>query len=110
MGGDKQAKKAAKAQAKQAKQAVKAATQAAASGASAGAPHAPLLPAAGPTPAERSATAAEQAVAINRHRYRVQIIAAVLTLVALLLTLWAQLKPGDPDKTPSSQPAANRSQ
>ena len=62
----------------------------------------PIAPVSGPTPAERSAAAAEKSVAVNQRRFKVQIIAAVLAATAVLLT-WL-MRPIDRPATGLTQP------
>jgi hypothetical protein len=113
MGDDKQAKKAAKADKKAAKaevKAIKAATAAAGTPTDAATsdPTPQPAPSSRPSPAERSAAAAEQAVAINKRRLRVQAVAAVITLAAVLVTLWSYLKPSDATDAAPTPPVATQ--
>ena len=63
----------------------------------------------GSTPAERSAAAAERTVAINQRRFIVQIVAAIITLGAVLIALWSYLKPAShTTTTPASPPTTSR--
>ncbi len=63
-----------------------------------------------PTPAERSAVAAERAVAINRKRLIVQVIAAILALATVLIAWLTRSSSPSPaqeeNTTVPTQPAA----
>ncbi len=102
MGDDKQAKDTAKAGKKAAKAQIKALKKSGSSedepaatptDASSPAPASPPTPQSPMTPAERSAAAAEQAVAINKRRLLIQVVAASLTFFAVVIALWSYLKP-----------------
>jgi hypothetical protein len=95
MGADKEAKKAAKAEVKAAKAFARAAARVEE-------PRPDGPSATGMTAAERAAAAAERTVAINQRRLVVQVVSAIVAVLAVLITWWAYRSPreaGTPDVT-----------
>lgn len=64
-------------------------------------------PAAGPTPAERSAAAAERQVRLQRWRVAIALLTFIIAALTFLLIYrpWKSIQPAPPDEAPAEQPA-----